>query len=186
MLAYYYQWFDPASWSRAKTDYPALGRYSSDDTAVMRKHVEAAKAAGITGFIVSWKGSEANNRRLRALADVAGSKDFSLGVIYQSLDFDRNPLPAQRVATDLRYFRDTFARNPVFRVLDRPMVIWAGTWKFSHRTRDGRGSGPGRRTHARLREGSGGLSAGRRIFEGDAYYWSSVDPGAGHRLRGAG
>src|SRR5687767_3245771 len=30
LLAYYYIWFDVSSWDRAKTDYPLLGRYSSD------------------------------------------------------------------------------------------------------------------------------------------------------------
>ena len=31
VLAYYYIWFDEASWNRAKIDYPILGRYASDD-----------------------------------------------------------------------------------------------------------------------------------------------------------
>ena len=31
ILAYYYIWFDTKSWDRAKTDYPLLGKYSSDD-----------------------------------------------------------------------------------------------------------------------------------------------------------
>ena len=35
LLAYYYIWFDPGSWNRAKVDYPLLGRYSSDDKKVM-------------------------------------------------------------------------------------------------------------------------------------------------------
>src|SRR5688572_7207709 len=55
IFAYYYIWFDAASWDRAKVDYPALGRYSSDDRDVMRQHVRWAKEAGIDGFIVSWK-----------------------------------------------------------------------------------------------------------------------------------
>ena len=55
VLAYYYIWFDHSSWRRAKTDYPLLGRYSSDDRSVLRRHVRWAKDAGIEGFIVSWK-----------------------------------------------------------------------------------------------------------------------------------
>jgi hypothetical protein len=55
LLAYYYIWFDPTSWNRAKTDYPLLGRYSSDDQEVMRQHIRWAKAAGVDGFVVSWK-----------------------------------------------------------------------------------------------------------------------------------
>src|SRR5262245_17421603 len=55
VLAYYYIWFDTKSWDRAKTDYPLLGRYSSDDADVMLQHITWAKSAGINGFIVSWK-----------------------------------------------------------------------------------------------------------------------------------
>ena len=56
-LAYFYQWFTTSSWDRAKVDYPMAGRYSSDDVSVMRRQVAQAKAAGIDGFIVSWKDS---------------------------------------------------------------------------------------------------------------------------------
>jgi hypothetical protein len=62
VLAYYYQWFNPSSWNRVKIDYPSLGRYSSDDENVMRRHIELARAAGIEGFIVSWKSSRTNER----------------------------------------------------------------------------------------------------------------------------
>ncbi len=37
VLAYYYIWFNPTSWNRAKSDYPLFGRYSSDDVPVMRQ-----------------------------------------------------------------------------------------------------------------------------------------------------
>ena len=47
VFAYYYIWFNTNSWDRAKVDFPLLGRYSSDDTEVMRKHVQWAKQAGI-------------------------------------------------------------------------------------------------------------------------------------------
>jgi len=49
---------------------------------VLRGQVQTAKDAGITGFIVSWKSTEVNNRRLRSLIDVARAEDFSLAVIY--------------------------------------------------------------------------------------------------------
>ena len=42
VLAHYYIWFNPTSWNRAKTDYPLLGRYSSDDEAVMLRHILAS------------------------------------------------------------------------------------------------------------------------------------------------
>jgi len=130
-LAYYYIWFDSTSWDRAKTDYPRLGRYSSDDRAVMRQHIQWAKAAGIEGFIVSWKSTDVLNRRLEQLIDVAEEENFKLVVIYQGLDFDRNPLPVDRIASDLDVFIQRFAARKVFSLFAKPVVIWSGTWKFS-------------------------------------------------------
>ncbi|MDQ1743412.1 MAG: hypothetical protein QOE23_1751, partial [Pseudonocardiales bacterium] len=94
LFAYYYQWFVPGSWNRAKIDLPELGAYSSDDPWVMHKHIQQAKTAGITGFIVSWKDTPTNTRRLRTLVTVATEEHFQLSMIYQGLDFDRKPLPA--------------------------------------------------------------------------------------------
>src|SRR3954453_18685224 len=114
LFAYFYQWFDPSSWNRAKIDYPKLGRYSSDDVSVMRQQISWAKQVGITGFIVSWKSTAVNNRRLRTLMAVAAEQKFRLAMIYQGLDFSRHPLPASRVAADFKYFQRYFAGNPVF------------------------------------------------------------------------
>ena len=111
LFAYYYIWFNGSSWERAKTDYPLLGRYSSDDRGVMRQHVRWAKRAGIEGFIVSWKSTPVLNRRLKRLAEVAAAERFKLLVIYQGLDFYREPLPAARVAHDLDLFEHRFARR---------------------------------------------------------------------------
>ena len=111
LFAFYYIWFDPGSWDRAKIDYPQLGRYSSDDPRVMRQHIEWAKSAGIDGFIVSWKDTAINDRRLRLLMDVARQEDFKLALIYQGLDFDRNPLPVAQVAADFATFRHAVRRR---------------------------------------------------------------------------
>ena len=188
VFAYFYQWFDTASWDRAKSDYPLQGRYSSDDVEVLRGQVQTAKDAGITGFIVSWKSTEVNNRRLRSLIEVARAEDFSLAVIYQGLDFDRNPLPAQRVASDLRYFRDTFATDPVFRFRGRPLLIWSGTWRFSRADVES-AVAPVRADVDVLasEKDTEGYARIADLVAGNAYYWSSVDPtryqGFGQRLR---
>ena len=184
VFAYFYQWFDTASWDRAKSDYPLQGRYSSDDVEVLRGQVQTAKDAGITGFIVSWKSTEVNNRRLRSLIDVARAEDFSLAVIYQGLDFDRNPLPAQRVASDLRYFRDTFAADPVFRFRGRPLLIWSGTWRFSRADLES-AVAPVRADVDVLasEKDTEGYARVADLVAGNAYYWSSVDPDALQGLR---
>ena len=177
ILAYYYIWFDPTSWNRAKVDFPALGRYSSDEGSVMRQHVQWAKQSGIDGFIVSWKHTEKLDRRLAQLIDVAEEEDFGLAVIYQGLDFERQPLPADRVATDLDFFVEEFAHRTPFEIFDEPLVVWSGTWEFSTTEVDSVASP--RRDDLLL------LASERRVddyeavadfVDGNAYYWSSVNP----------
>jgi hypothetical protein len=178
VLAFYYIWFDSTSWLRAKTDYPKLGRYTSDDPAVMRQHVQWAKAAGITGFIVSWKDTPTNNRRLSLLMEVARQQRFQLAMIYQGLDFERRPLPVERVAADFEYFRSTYAADPVFtRMGGKPLTIWSGTWAYSR--------GDVERVTAPVRASLRVLNTEKNVegyeriadlTDGDAYYWSSVNP----------
>ena len=120
LLAYYYIWFTPSSWSRGKNDVPLLGRYSSDDERVMLQHVRWAKAAGINGFLVSWKSTPALDDRLARLIKVADAERFHLGIVYEGLDFHRRPLPIETVRHDLERFAATFATDRAFAVFERP------------------------------------------------------------------
>lgn len=177
VLAYYYQWFTQGSWRRAKTDYPILGRYSSDDVKVMRQHVAWAKDAGISGFLVSWKSTPVLNSRLQKLVQVARDEHFKLAIIYEGLDFAREPLPASKVRSDLRYFTRTYGGNPVFDMFGKPLVIWSGTWRFS--TQEIASVGHAVRPHMLLLASEKNVPDFRRIaalVDGDAYYWSSVNP----------
>jgi hypothetical protein len=178
LFAYYYQWFVPNSWNRAKVDLPELGAYSSDDPWVMHKHIQQAKAAGITGFIVSWKDTPTNTRRLRALVTVAAQEHFQLSMIYQGLDFDRHPLPAARVAADFVTFAKQFAANPVFaRLGGKPLTIFSGTWAYSHAdvARITSGVRPGLLVLS-TEKSVAGYRRLADVTDGDAYYWSSVNP----------
>jgi len=177
VLAYYYIWFDPQSWDRAKKDYPLLGRYSSDDADVMRRHIEWAKAAGIDGFIVSWKSTEKLNRRLDQLVKIAEEENFKLAINYESLDFDRNPLPPEQVDADLNYFVKHYADNSVFDLFEKPMVIWAGTWEFS--LDEIKSVTQTKRNNLLILASEKNVEGYQRLAEcvdGDAYYWSSVNP----------
>jgi hypothetical protein len=178
LFAYYYQWFDPNSWNRAKVDYPQLGRYSSDDVGVMRQQIEWAKQSGISGFIVSWKSTAVNNRRLEALVKLAAVQKFRLAMIYQGLDFNRQPLPASRVAADFKFFAQHFARNPVFyRMGGKALTIWSGTWEFS--APDVAAVTTPVRSSLLVLSTEKSVAGYQRIAQwtdGDAYYWSSVNP----------
>jgi hypothetical protein len=178
VLAYYYIWFDSTSWQRAKVDYPELGRYSSDDRAIMRQHIRWAKAAGIQGFIVSWKSTKVLDRRLDQLATLAEEENFKLAVIYQGLDFDRNPLPAERIAADLDTFTTRFSERKAFQHLFRkPLVVWSGTWKFS--VDEVASTVKNRREKLLILASERNLDGYLRLadlVDGNAYYWSSVNP----------
>jgi hypothetical protein len=177
VLAYYYIWYNTSSWNRAKTDTPLLGTYSSDDLAVMRQHIEEAKAVGISGFIVSWKSTEVLNRRLDQLANLAAQENFKLAIIYQGLDFYRDPLPVTQVAGDLDFFIQNYASLPAFQLFSKPLVIWSGTWKFS--TQDIEQVTLSRRNSLLIlasERNTDGYSRLANLVDGDAYYWSSVNP----------
>ncbi len=177
VLAYYYIWFDATSWNRAKTDYPLIGRYSSDEHQVMRQHVRWAKAAGIEGFVVSWKSEPKLNERLEALMQIAGEEDFKLAIIYQGLDFERRPLPAARVAADLDSFIIRYADHPAFDLYEKPLVIWSGTWEFS--PEEVAQVTSTRRERLLLLASERNVAGYERLadfVDGDAYYWSSVNP----------
>lgn len=177
LLAYYYIWFDPQSWDRAKTDYPLLGRYSSDDADVMRQHIQWAKAAGIDGFIVSWKSTDKLNRRLDQLVKIAQEENFKLGIIYEGLDFTRNPLLLDQVDADLNYFVQHYASNPVFHLFQKPLVIWSGTWEYS--LDEIKSVTQTKRNDLLILASEKNVEGYQRlsnVVDGDAYYWSSVNP----------
>ena len=176
-LAYYYIWFDSSSWSRAKVDYPLLGRYSSDDRSVMLQQIQLAKAAGINGFIVSWKSTDVLNRRLEQLIELADQENFKLAVIYEGLDFNRDPLPVNTVAGDLDYFIQHFATRKPFDLFSKPLLIWSGTWKYTPQEIS-QVTQP-RRSSLLILASERNVKGYQRLsgsIDGNAYYWSSVNP----------
>ena len=143
----------------------------------MRQHVRWAKRAGIDGFIVSWKSTPVLNRRLERLAEVAAAERFKLLVIYQGLDFYREPLPAARIGRDLDFFKRRFASREAFGVFEKPLVIWSGTWRFS--SREMAAVTRSRRDSLLILASERNVDGYRRVagsVDGNAYYWASVDP----------
>jgi hypothetical protein len=108
---------------------------------------------------------------------VAREEDFKLAIIYQGLDFSREPLPATHIAEDLDYFISHYASDPVFDSFGKPLVIWSGTWRFSEAD-IGAVAGP-RRDRLSILASEPTLAGFERLaklVDGDAYYWSSVNP----------
>jgi hypothetical protein len=178
VLAHFYQWFTTSSWNRAKIDYPAIGRYSSDDTKVMTKQVTEARSAGINGFIVGWRSTPSLDSRLAALRGVAAANDFKLAITYQAQDFGRKPLPVAQVQHDLQKLADTYGNDPVFQVLgSRPVVALSGTWNYSEQDiRSMTAPVASRLMVLATEKNAAGYQRVAAAVEGELYYWSSPDP----------
>jgi hypothetical protein len=185
VLAHYYIWFQPTSWNRAKKDFPLLGRYSSDERDIMRQHVRWAKQVGIDGFVVSWKDTPRLTGRLAKLVAVARSERFRLVIIYQGLDFDREPLPIDQVKRDLTSFLDVYGSDPVFQIFgEKPAVVLSGSWKF---TRAEIAELRPLRSQVQILASERNVDGYKRIgdlVDGDLYYWSSVNPNTHPRYGG--
>jgi len=177
VFAYFYQWFTPSSWDRAKQDLPLAGKYSSDDPHVLRDQVDQARAAGIDGFLTSWKSTEPLNRRLDLLIRIGRSEHLDLGVVYEALDFSRRPLPLATVKSDLLYLVKTRGAGLKSTYYGRPVIIWTGTDQYSVAEVRAVRSALGDRAY--LLAASKQVAGYERvadIVDGEAYYWSSADP----------
>jgi hypothetical protein len=151
----------------------------------MKQHIRMAQAAGIDGFIVSWKSTPLLDRRLATLVALCRQNHFHLALMYQGLDFSRRPLVTRRVRRDLRRFAAWYGESPVFGFFGRPIVIWSGTWEFSARDV----ASVVKALHARVtvlatEHNAAGYERLARLVDGNAYYWSSVNPATYPDYRG--
>lgn len=181
VYAYFYQWYTTGSWRRAKIDYPLVGRYSSDDLGVLRQQVAEAQRAGLNGFLTSWKSTPALDRRLKMLLQVARARDFDVGVVYEGLNFQRKPLPISVVRSDLVMLVHRWGKALRSRYFGKPVVIWTGIDQFS--LADVRSVRRALGDRVDLLASAKSVPSYQRVarlVDGDAYYWSSANPGTAY------
>jgi len=181
VFAYYYMWMHGSYWANNKLDYPVRpfpGNYNSSNPAVMNWQIMQAKAAGITGFIVSWKNTPLYRIIMPRLEKVANQDNFRLAMEYEGLDYSRLPLPVAEVAQDFKFFVAHYAVNPAwYRIGGKPLTMLSGTGEFSGPAVC-RVTGPVRHAILVLAEANG-VAEFQRLAgctDGDAYYWSSGSP----------
>jgi hypothetical protein len=179
VLAYYYMWFNAASWTHTKIDLPTLGPYDSTDPAIIHQQVAWAKASGVDAFIASWKNTPTLDKALAELVTECRNQGLKLVLIYEGLDVNRNPIPAATVGNDIVWFADHYGSDPVFDVFGKPAVVWSGSWQFTAaqiaavRAQVG---APDRLLLLGSEKDAVSYTARAGLFDGDAYYWSSADP----------
>src|SRR2546423_4854661 len=101
VLAFYYPWYGSPErhrewvhWRKVNaethdisdsTHYPAQGAYDSYDPAVIDRHIDQAKASGITGFIGSWWGHRTyEDGALRIVLAEAEKKNLKLSLYWET------------------------------------------------------------------------------------------------------
>lgn len=181
VFAYYYMWMHGSYWSSNKLDYPAQpfpGNYNSSNPAVMNWQIMQAKAAGITGFIVSWK-DNATYRRILPLVESAANRDnFKLAMEYETLASNKATLPVAVVSADFRYFVANYASDPAwYRVNGKPLTMIDDS-SFFTTSQLASITGPVRPALAVLQDVSTVALYNKyaAYTDGNAYYWSSENP----------
>ncbi len=138
VLAFYYTWFDEASWGANSVPDQPLALYASRDRTVLARHIEQAKAAGIDALVVSWYGPQVVNNQTEtnfgAMLDEAAARGFRLAVDFEvTSPFIGSAGDAQAALSTLLA---THARHPAYlRVGGKPVIFFwrqgrfdTGTW----------------------------------------------------------
>jgi hypothetical protein len=105
------------------THEPAGGLYDSQDPALVRAQLDAARAAGLDGFVVSWWGRESEEARAfgRVLA-AAGPTGLHVAPYYEAGELWRRG--GAGIAADLEDLLDRHAGAPAFLRLGQTPVVF--------------------------------------------------------------
>jgi len=126
--AFYYPWYHVDEWYRTTRpiiiDRPLIGPYDSSNPAVIEKHIQMAKSAGIDGFIVSWWGKgEYTDLNLPTILDIAGRNAFKVSIYFESL-LNSNPRPKDQLEQMFRDFFHSYGNDPrYFRIDGLPVIF---------------------------------------------------------------
>lgn len=129
VMAFYYSWFDENTWTYDKLSDLPSETYVSRDRAVMGRHIDQAKAAGIDALILAWYGpaggSNQTEPNLAAMLDEAAARDFKIGILFET----NSPFfgGTGDVTAALQHAQNTHFNHPAYlRVDGRPVVYF---WK---------------------------------------------------------
>ncbi len=127
VMAFYYTWFDENTWTYDKlSDLPAEP-YVSRDRAVMGRHIDQAKAAGIDAFVVAWYGPSGQFNQtepnLAALLEEAAARNFKISILFET----DSPFlgSTASVAGALQHAQGAHLQHPAYlRVDGRPVIFF--------------------------------------------------------------
>jgi hypothetical protein len=139
VFAYYYPWYclldGPyemlGHWYPEMVHHPKIGLYDSSNETVIRWQIEAAKAVGIDGFMVSclpsWDVSTENLERLFRVADQMNFK-----IVYFFETIEAWPDMKEDVKSFLTNIFEKFSDEPAWLRIDgRPVITFYTAWRYT-------------------------------------------------------
>ncbi|MEE8390465.1 MAG: hypothetical protein V3S14_06665, partial [Anaerolineae bacterium] len=131
VLANYFPWYDPATWSTGCTsagDRPRDGVYQSDDAGVIARHIGQAQAAGLDGFAVHWfaPGDRTDVNLGQVLDQSPDGFDSTVTFLYHILP----GVNQQGVIDGLRYIINNYGGHPrFFRAGGKPVLMFSDMYR---------------------------------------------------------
>jgi hypothetical protein len=123
---FYYGWYPSAFETMGSRFHPTAGSsHSSQDPAVVRKHIDQMRYAGMQAGIASWWGvGHMTDKALEVGMAQAQGTPFKW-TIYYELEGPTDPNPSvQKLQADLQYIRDKYTHNPSWLYVDGKPVIF--------------------------------------------------------------
>src|SRR5579872_1387615 len=130
VLAFYYSWYHPGTFSSSKMPDLPSHPYESSDPATIHRQVREAAQSGITGFAASWTGpATQENQNLHQLLHYAATYQHQTGTPFSAaiyLETDLLSTYGQTVSGAMSYAINNFMSNPnYFTWHGRPVIfIW--------------------------------------------------------------
>jgi hypothetical protein len=110
----------------AAEDYPSLGPYDSNNETVIKQHIEWAREAGISCFIVSWWGQGSfEDRALFNISRVCENEGFNFTVyIENTSSYNQKPPSINQTIDDLSYLLNKYSNSGSwYRIDGRPVIF---------------------------------------------------------------
>ena len=131
VLAFFYPWYQHFNWDSEKLLDQPLFRYSTELPGEVARSLDEARAAGLDGVIVSWRGdTDWNDRRLRFVLDQAQTRGLTVSILVETTlategpEGTVKPLSADKMRTWLEKAFDVYGRHPAFlKVRGRPVIF---------------------------------------------------------------
>ncbi len=133
VLAFYYLWYDDATWTYDRlSDLPAQ-TYASSDRATMGRHLDEARTAGIDALVAAWFGPGGGNPtepNVAALLDEAAARGSKAAILFET----NSPFLGGTgdVTAALQHLLNVHAQQPAYlRVDGRPVIFFWRTQNYS-------------------------------------------------------